>query len=596
MDAFFWKKRHCRQARRALAHTLVGVIASAATIIALMPASASGQRWYGNTQLTISDTRSETGTIPKSGRLYANTFLNVEDVLFYKNRIRLAGKFDWRDELHSSYSEYRPTYYFDLNGYGYSVNTSYSPYKRKGALLGGTSGVSPIDVYYRNWRGAVGVAVPKFPTLSLAYNRLRFFDRETTRRYYDVNQQNFVAETGYSRERYSVGANYTRIRRDDRINAQATDLIQAISGTFSATTPSWRYGNASASYNIYMTERDALVTVDSRGRTHSVSGIATGSVWRPLSASLSYSGRFTRSTQLAETADSRSETGSAGLSFSPVSYFEASLVKAYQIEKSGTTDILEYVAMTGSLSRSLRQGVDTRLSVSRTIYQQSNRIVERRDTLTDTTLVERLDHYAVDTYYGSAGFSPAPYVTATANISLTRDAKSPQPDRRYQINSSVDGRFFLRANLEGRASYSSGFLGSKLRLGHAYLETVNAGISWMPRSNLNLSATYIFSSYSTGTRNRSESIGLYLNYAFRRVFTFYVSYNEQQLKQIPMLAAAEPGPVTVSQPRTKNVQLLIYTSRRSTLSLGYLENRTGLLADGNNGVTRTWNGTINFQI
>lgn len=364
MDGALRKRCHYRQARLVLTHALVGVGALAVIIVALMPGSATGQRWYGNTQVTVTDKRSETSAYPKSGHLYANTFLNVEDVLFYKNRIRLAGKFDWRDELYSSYTEYRPTYYFDLNGYGYGVNTSYSPYTRKGALLGGTSGSSPIDVFYRNWRSALSVVVPKFPTLSLAYNRLRFFDRESTRRYYDVNQQNFVGETGYSQERYSIRANYTRIRRDDRISAQANDLIQAISGTFSATTPSWRYGNASASYNIYKTKRDALVAVDSRSRTQSVSGIATGSVWQPLSVSLSYSGRFTRSTQLAEKVDSRSETGSAGLSFTPVSYFEASLVKAYQIEKSESTDILEYVALTGSLSRSLRR-VSTQGSASR---------------------------------------------------------------------------------------------------------------------------------------------------------------------------------------------------------------------------------------
>ena len=154
MDGSLWKRCHCRQARLVLTHSLLGVAALAVTIVALMPGSANGQRWYGNAQVSVSNTRSEAGAFPESGRLNANTFLNVEDVLFYKNRIRLAGKFDWRQELHNTYHEYRPTYYFDLNGYGYGINTSYSPYRRKSARYEDISGTVPADLYFRNWRRA----------------------------------------------------------------------------------------------------------------------------------------------------------------------------------------------------------------------------------------------------------------------------------------------------------------------------------------------------------------------------------------------------------------------------------------------------------
>jgi hypothetical protein len=550
------------------------------------------QRWYGNGQLSVTDTRTEAVAQPRTGRLYANTFINVEDILFYKNRIRLAGRFDWRDELHSDFSSYRPTYYFDLDGFGYAISTSYSPYKRKAALLQDPSGT---DVFYRDWRGTLAVSVPRYPSLSLAYNRLSFFDR-TSVRHYDLVQHNFVGETGFSRERYSLRSNYTRLRRDDRLNARASDIIQAWSGTLSATTPSWGFGNASVSYNIYKTDRDALVTVDSRSQTHSVSAMASASPIRRVGTSVSYSGRFTRSTQLETTSDSRSESASAGLTYTPTSYFEASFVKSYQIEGWGDDGILEYVAMSGTLSRYLRQGVDTKLSASRTIYQQSNRAIQRTDSLGEVISVERLDHYAVDTYYGSAGFSPVPYVDMTLNTSLTRDIKSPQPDRRYQLTGSMEGRLYLMANLEGRVGYSNASMGRKLQLGHAFTETVNAGLSWLPRPNLNLSASYIFSRYDSGTRNRSENLGCYLNYSFRRSFTFYVSYNEQKQEQNQVPATFEEGSTRIARPRSTNVQLLIYTGRRSTLTLGYLEGRSGSTDSGTGVIARTWNGTLNFQI
>ena len=94
MDNSLWKICACGSAWLVLTRSLFGVVVLAVTTVALMSESANAQRWYGNAQVSVSDTRNDAGELPKSGRLNANTFLNVEDVLFYKNRIRLAGKFD----------------------------------------------------------------------------------------------------------------------------------------------------------------------------------------------------------------------------------------------------------------------------------------------------------------------------------------------------------------------------------------------------------------------------------------------------------------------------------------------------------------------
>ncbi len=596
MDGSLWRRGSCGHTQLTLSNALWGAAALIMMTVVFVPGSACGQRWYGNGQLSMSDVRTTGATTSRSGQMMANTFINVEDVLFYKNRMRLAGRFDWRDDLHTDYRSYRPTYYFDLSSYGYSINTSYSPYSRRDRTISDTAGTSLVDVFYRDWRGALAVNVPRYPTLNLAYNRLRFFDRAPVR-HDDVIQHNFVGETGYARERFALRGNYTRIRRDDRLNPLASDVIRAMSGTLSTTTPSWRFGNAGASYNIYDTKDDALVTIDSRSRTHTLSAMVSASPWRPLGLSASYSGRATSATQGVATSRTRSESMSAGLDFSPAPYFDASVVKSYQVEGWGSDGILEFVSMTGSLSRYLRQGVDTRLSASRTIYQRSNRVIEQTDSLGNLVSTQRLDHYAVDTYYGSVDFSPFPYFDLRMNSSLIRDIKSPQAERRYQMSNSAEGRFYMASNLEGRVGYSSTSLGRKLRPGRVFMESVNTGLAWLPRQNLNLSASYIFSRVGASSAfNRNENIGLYVNYSFRRAFTFYLSLNGQNQERVQAESIYDKGSVKITRPRTANVQLMIYTSRRSTLTLGYLQGRSGSKLDKTEIISKTWNGTFNFQI
>jgi hypothetical protein len=554
------------------------------------------ERLYGNAQLSVSDSRSEASNPEKSGRVYATTLLNIEDMLFYKNRMRLAWRFDWRDDTYSDERDYHPTYYFNLDSYGYHFDASLSPYKKRTERLGDSTGLRIFDVFYRDWRSTLGINIPRYPQLNVMYSRYRVFDRQSVNKY-NLTQQTLVLESGYFKEQYSARANYSRMQRDNDLPAQVDDIIRSFNGTFSATSPSSIPGLASFTYNYYNTERDISKTTGSRSKTHSLSAIASSPFYRHLQAGVSYSGRFSSSTQIVSTLNRRSENMSTSLSFVPTAYFDCQAVKSYQIDgPPGSYEILEYVAFSGNLTRYLRQGVDTRLSATRTNYQQSNRVAEYRDSLGGLDSVRQLDHFAVETYYGSIGFWPREYVNVVANLSLTHDAESLEPERRYLMSSAIDGRFYLTAKLEGRASYSTSYLGRKLRLGHAYQDNVNVGLSWLPRGNLNLSATIIVTQINTGgVSNRSENLSLYANYAFRRAFSFYISYNEQEQRQETLGGVSETL-LSLSRPQTFSTQLLVHVGRRSSLTLGYSEgqNRSSSIAGGDQ--VKTWQGTYNLQI
>ena len=553
----------------------------------------NAERWYGNLVLTGQRTRT-TPVGSNDGSMYqAHANVNVEDVLFYKNRLRVAGNFDWRREA-SGYKEYRPIYYGDLFGYGYAINTSYSPYKRKGVWLGGGPTGSLVEVTTHDWRSSLAVTVPKYPSLSIVYNRVKSFDKLGLSAS-NYLQHTTVVESGYSRNFYSLRGNYYRVQNKDLRNAYKSDVVKAASGTVSGTSPASRYGNASITFNYYNTRRSLADTVLGRGQTGSIAAMAATSYVKYLSAMVSYSGRFTGSkVGSISSPNSRAEAISASLGYAPTSYFDFQAVKGYQIDGIRTQyDITEYITLTANASRYLRQGVETRMSLTRTYYQQSNRTQEFRDSLGALDSTRRINNFTIDTWYGSIGFAPAPYTKASAGLTISRDSYPLQVDRRYQMTGTIDARLALRRNLEGRLSYSSNYIGSRLRIGHAFSETYNVGLAWLPRNNVNVNTSYIYSAYNTLVRNTSSTFNVYAGYTYRRVYSLSVSYNRRGDDQ--QIITPAPDTTSSGHPGTFNGQLLIYLSPRATFTIGYLRD-TGAWSDVGRRMTRTWQGLLNIQL
>lgn len=570
---------------------LVTVVLAVGVCI-LMSDSARAERWYGNIVLSaLNNSSTLPSSVDEGANYQAHANINVEDILFYKNRFRLATNVEWRHQG-DGYEQYRPTYYFDLFGYGYTFNSTYSRYKVKGKLL------QPqilVDVFTRDWRNVLQLSPAKLPTFSLLHSEIRTFNNPP----YEINnqrQRTMIAQSAFSRSLYSLRGVYQRTRTDDYGNDRINNLVRTSSGNLALTSPSSRIGSAAVTYNYFDTRRTLAGSKLSTGKTHSVTAMVSSTVAKHVSAGVSYSGQYSQNKALTNpTNNRRNEVFSGSVGYAPTGYLDFQAIKGYQIDgATGSYDISEYATLQANFSRYLRQGVDTRASFTRTLFQQGNRVREFRDSLGQLDSIQQIDHFYLDTYYGSVTLSPAPYIKVSQGLSISRDSDPVQASQRWQMSATTDSRMWLRDNLEGRLSYSNTYQGDRLRLGHLSGETINVGASWTPLRNASVAMAYIHSVYNSSTRNTSSSVSFYSNYSFRRIYNLSLSYNGREQSTQSSVPNNQTG-MGANRPRVANAQLLVYTSARSTLTVGYNWERTPV-TDSDARTTTTWRGNLNLQI
>lgn len=576
---------------------LCPAVVTTATVMMGLMGSVFAQQWNGNASFSAQTSRTAPSVVPKSGTYNTRAFVNIEDVLFYKTRLRLGGNFTWRDEMYSVLREFRPIYNSSLSGYGYVLTSTYSPFWRFTTRPGDSTGSKMFRVYHRDWRTTLAISVPRYPSLNLVFNRFRQFDREAMPTYNSL-QRTWVVESNFQRNQYSLKGNYNRRRQDNHVTGQVDDVVRSMSGTVSLLANSLKLGSASATYNYYDSKRTLGNMSGEATKTHSMSLLVANSFVPGLSATASYSGRFIQTlTRFAASVKSRAETMSGSLSYSPTNYAELQVVKTYQLEGfSGQYEISEYIALSSILSRYIKRGVDTRLAVTHTLYQQSSRVIEYRDSAGNIDSSQAIDHFNIDTWYGSINFSPRPYISTNASYSISRDSKPLSNDRKYQSTGTINSKLALTDRIDIHIGYTSIYVGERLRIGRAFSENWNGGVNWAPRYNLNVSITYIHSDYNTSVKNSSNNMSIYASYRFRRAFSCYVSYGQQDKKQSDGLSGAGTSGIATSHPKTLNTQLLIYTGRQSTLTLAYLKSSETTDLDGLKGRTETYQAVFNFQI
>ncbi len=133
-------------------------------------------RLFGNASLSYEHIKQQNGEADEDDITRETAIINYEDVLFYKNHIRLTANLQRREQSFANYHEFQPVYYLDLKSYGYAFNARYSPYKRRSYTAAVTEFV---DVYYRDWRITAQLAYTDYPTFNLVYSHFSNFDKET---------------------------------------------------------------------------------------------------------------------------------------------------------------------------------------------------------------------------------------------------------------------------------------------------------------------------------------------------------------------------------------------------------------------------------
>ncbi|HOZ07270.1 MAG TPA: hypothetical protein PKW75_03200, partial [candidate division Zixibacteria bacterium] len=331
----------------------------------------------------------------------------------------------------------------------------------------------------------------------------------------------------------------------------------------------------SATYNYYDTRRESAGALAQDSRTHSASALVSVTALADVTAAASWSGRFTRSTANAAEFDADDQNFAARAEYTPSSYLTGFVGKGYQISgQSGAYAVTEYVNVGATATRYLRGGVDTRLTFNRTIFQQSERTESVLDGEGDVVGLADDGDYVLDTYNAALNFKPLPYIRTYLDLSLTRNSDPVDPNRRYQFTRSLDARVDFSRRLEGRFTVTALSEGGVLKLGSAFSQNYNAGLTYIPRDNLNMNLTVIRSTYTGAVESRTTSLTGYMSYSFRRAFSVYASYNRR--RESRERAISLPGGVAEvdQRPATVNGQLIMYLSPRTTLSLAYIRNET----------------------
>jgi len=553
--------------------------------------SSRADRFYGNlgySYLHLSQSAPSGDTLlHQTDDLTQETaILNYEDALFTKNLLRLGANLSRREYSFTSYHEFRPIFYLDLRSYGYTLSSSYSPYNR---LVTDVAGGNLYHQYFREWRTSATTNVPKWPTFGLTYNSNRSWYEGTVGKR-DSRNTNFVAQSSFTNRGFSYQAAYNRLKTKN-LETLAGSNTRTLSSTVGFARNSAHLGSVSTSYGIYTTRRLSNDILDITTRTHSVSAMYSSPQVARFSGSASYSGRYFRTEHLTLRTDNRTEVFAGQLTYAPTGYLSFDATKGYQIgTETGRNQISEYVALSANVTRYLRQGIDTRMAATRTIFQQADRAVQ----VDDETATQR-GRYTLDTYYGSLRVAPYNYLKTYLDASLSHNSNPIDPHQRYQATGSIDTRMNFSRATEGRFSYSSLFQGRSFRLGHTYSHSYNAGLTYIPRSNINVNVTYIYTTYNAAVRTENGSFTGYISYGFRRAFTIYVSVNQQEQTRIERTGVPVTQHETTLRPRTVNSQLIMYLSRRTTLSASYLYGKSPSLTTGAT-TTKSVQAVLNIQV
>ena len=540
-------------------------------VVLLGVGQADAQRLSGNFSYSYEHLTQQAAEDREDNLSRESAIISYEDVLFYKNDMRLTANLQRREFSFSNYHEFIPIYSLDIRSYGYNFSTRYSPYRRRSILL---ESDDFLDVYYRDWRFTGQLDYNKWPTFGIIYSRLKNFDRGEIRRY-DGQTQNLVVDGSYAVTDVSLRASYNQRAQRNFLPGSNEIDIKTWSGTASTNRQLRGVGFASASYNYYNSRRYTNGERQTTSNTHSVSSLLNVSSIPFINVNTSYSGRFFESERKFQRLTSSNQNLSASADYSPTGYLNLQVLKAYQISsQESDNDIIEYVALGGTLTRYVRKGVDTRLAYTRTIFQQSQRsrpVIDSTGAVVGSVADE---DYILDTYHASCNFDARQYVKMYLDVTLTHDSDPLDESRRYQLTRSLDTRWNITRRMEARLSYTTLYQGERLHFNKAFSENYNLGVTYSPRPNINCNLTYIYSKFSGSTANRRRSLTAYASYSFRRAFTLYVSINDQVRKQITPDPDGSGTIETKTNPTSINGQMLIYMSQRSTLALSYLQSET----------------------
>jgi hypothetical protein len=560
-------------------------------------------RFYGNMNFAWQNTESIQQSIStndssivvenmrRDGSFRQSAFLNYEDSLFAKSTARLALNLDRREQTYTHRTEFRPIWYLDVNNHRLSLRSSFSDYTIKG-VRDSTVSVG-YDTHNREVRISGATRLLRLPNLSVAYSRSRAIGKDSIVHTHSVNT-NVTGDVSWFRDWLSIRGGHSKVDREEVVGDIQT-ANRAWNGTAAVTKTLGSSGSIASTYNIFRTRYGSSTTVASRSLTHSASTILSAKLVQNLTGNASYSGRFSANNDRFGDRHDKSESFSSQLVWAPLSFLDFSALKAYQIDRvRGVHQIMEYMTASVQSSRYLRNGVDTRFSWSRTWFQQSSR--EQEDTIGSIAIVVPISNYYTDNWFASFDGSPFRYTRARYTLTLSRDSDPVRDDQTWGMTHSVDMSAHLSRRLDGRFTATALYQGKRLRFGHVYSKSYNAGLNWAPRSDLTLNASYTWSIFNTYLRFVNSSLSGSMSYRFRRAFSVFFTANRQVQPGVDFQNSTSGPTITKTEPIAINAQLQLFLTNRTTGILGYMDSRSDINSSRLENTSRTWQASINMQI
>lgn len=562
---------------------------SIVTLLLFSAGNVVADRLYGNLNLLGEHSR-QVGVIDYSDNSSQATLtLNYEDALFVKNQMRLGLQVSRRDYPNSPQRDFRPIFYLDLKSYGYALNSSYSPYRR---LTTDAIGARTYYLYSRDWRSNLALNYDRYPPVNITYNRTRKFDREVQRRF-DNSGETFLIDARHTLGGVSVRGSYGRVTSENALLGGSNSTSENVAAAATLTKNYDGIGYLNALYSYYSSEIDRQsLSVQNRTEflAHTINSLLSSDRFYGLMATTSYSGRWSESRTRTQIDKNDNHNLTGQLSFMPVSYLSFDVAKSYQTtEEGGPRQTVEFVSVSGTASRYLRQGVDTRLGATRTFFQKSNKALETGNSGGSGA-------YNFDNLYASVSVGPLNYVRTYFDVSVAHDSKPILESQRYQVFRSLNAQLQLSRRLESRVGITAVYQGSDLSFNQSVSRNYNLGLTWIPTSSLSLNANYIRTESATDVELSTDSWNGYVSYSFRRAFTMFVNGVWQEQKTIALSPVLIPSEVNrTTRPRSVNGQLLVYLTSSITLTGGYLYSMVETLG-GSYSLIESYQLTLNFRI
>ncbi len=557
-------------------------------LLTILACDVDADRLYGNLNLLGEHSRQAGAVAFSDNSSQATLTLNYEDALFVKNRMRLGLQVSRRDYPNSPQRDLRPIFTLDLKSYGYALNLSYSPYRR---LTTDAIGASTYYLYSRDWRSNLALNYDRYPPVNITYNRTRKFDRQTQRRF-DSSGETFLIDTRHAVGGVAVRGSYGRVTSENFLIGGSNSVSENVAAAATLTKNYDGIGYLNALYSYYASEIDRR-SLAVRNRTefsaHTINALLSSDRFYGLTATTTYSGRWAESQTSTIRAQNDNHNATAQLSFLPLSYLSFDVAKSYQTtEEGGPRQTVEFVSISGSASRYLRQGVDTRLGATRTFFQKSNKSLESGEGGSGA--------YNYDNIYASVGLTPLNYVRTYFDVSVAHDSKPILKTQRYQVFRSLNAQLQLSRRIESRIGFTAVYQGANLNFDQSISRNYNLGLTWIPTGNLSLNANYIRTESATDIALSTDSWNGYASYSFRRAFTLFVNGVWQEQKTSAISPALLPSEVNrTSRPRSINSQILIYLTPSITLTGGYLYSLVEVLG-GSYTLIESYQLSLNFRI